>query len=162
MNARPAAPQPLRAWIASFTATLAEAYGMSIPESLMLTDALFDKIGALAPRPKPDGQPEPVCVRIAANEDVLERLIGASALGIVVDAVGSADDAPVLSVELWAGWFLGRLSASFDLDPLVFVKLVQGVTAALAEHGIAERPILGLSKALQADLMIGVKPTRAS
>jgi len=157
MDQRRGAPKPLRAWIASFTATIAEAYGMTIAESLMLTDALTDKIGALAPHPKSDGQPEPVRVRIAAGEDVLERLIGASALGAGVDAVGSAADAPVLSVEVWAGWFLGQLSASFELDLLVFTQLLQGISAALAELGIGERPIIGLSKALQADLMLDVK-----
>jgi hypothetical protein len=162
MDQRPRVTEPLRPWIASFAATVAEAYGMSIPESLMLADALHATIGTLSLRHKPDGQPDPVRVRIAAGEDVLERLIGASALGAGVEAVGSAADAPVLSVEVWAGWFLGQLSQSFDLDPLVLVQLVKGISDALGELGIGARPILGLSKALQADLMLDFRSTRRS
>ena len=150
----------LAAWAEAFSTVLAEAYGLSLPESLHLADLLHSWLDHLEVEARPRGYPEPVLLREIRAGHGLERVLAADVFGGGTAQLEVSKDAPIVAPHVWTGWLAAQIGQTYVLSAPAFVALITSLPATLAELGLDRRPVVGLSKALVADLVLDKKTHR--
>ena len=154
-------PEPsLSAWAEAFSTVLAEAYGLSVTESLHLADLLHACLDHLEVEARPRGYPEPVLLREIRAGRGLERVLAADVFGEGTARLELAKDAPIVAPHVWTGWLAAQIGQTYVLSAPAFVALITSLPATLVELGLDRRPVVGLSKALVADLVLDKESRR--